>query len=482
MITFSRRQARRLRTVFRRHALGITHKGAVPPLVLVPDPAVGLRVRHHQPQLAVETVLRCPQGVQPPLCLPLDALTDLEGSEDAPIVLEAPGANQVMARWEDRGIPQVKEFPTTEFASLPPFPGLPDSWESCPAGTLDILAEAAATTDGGSTRYALGCLQLRGATGQVIATDGRQILVQGGFAFPWDVDLLVPPTSLFGGRGLSHDQPVQIGRTESHVALRIGDWTLWLTIRTDARYPRIADVIPNERVPTIRLQLAAEDATFLDQALERLPGGEALYAPVTLDLNGQVSVRAQADCSSPVTELVLAQSHYQGEPVRVSTSRYYLARAVRLGFTEVQVQSPSDPILCRDRNRVFLWQPLSKDSAIEPTSDAIRIESTTSGSAPRPAARTNGERIMSRDESQAPTPKERADRREKPSPSTEANTNGSGLATLIQEALEIQRSLVEAKRRTGRLIGALRRERKRSRLLSHTLATLRQLRLQETAE
>ena len=291
MITFSRRQARRLRAVFRRHALGITHKGAVPPLVLVPDPAVGLRVRHHQPPLAVETVLRCPQGVQPPLCLPLDALTDLEGSEDAPIVLEAAGANQVTARWEDRGIPQVKEFPVTEFASLPPFPGLPDSWESCPAGTLDMLAEAAATTDGGSTRYALGCLQLRGATGEVIATDGRQILVQGGFAFPWDDDLLVPPTSLFGGRGLPHDQPVQIGRTESHVALRIGDWTLWLTIRTDARYPRIADVIPDERVPTIRLQLAPEDATFLDQALERLPGGEALYAPVTLDLNGQVSVR-----------------------------------------------------------------------------------------------------------------------------------------------------------------------------------------------
>ena len=349
-------------------------------------------------------------------------------------MLEAPGANQVVARWEDRGIPQIKEFPAIEFASLPPFPGLPDCWESCPAGTLDMLAEAAATTDGGSTRYALGCLQLRGATGEVIATDGRQILVQGGFAFPWDDDLLVPPTSLFGGRGLPHDQPVQIGRTESHVALRIGDWTLWLTIRTDARYPRIADVIPSERVPTIKLQLAPEDATFLDQALDRLPGSEALYAPVTLDLNGQVSVRAQADRSGPVTELVLAHSHYLGEPVRVSTSRYYLARAVRLGFTEVQVQSPSDPILCRDHNRVFLWQPLSKDSAIEPTDDAIRIESSTSGSAPRPAVRTKGERIMSPDEARGPPSTERADRREQPSPSTEANINGSGLAALIQEA------------------------------------------------
>ena len=36
MITFPRRQARRLRSVFRRHALGLTHKGAMPPWSLSP--------------------------------------------------------------------------------------------------------------------------------------------------------------------------------------------------------------------------------------------------------------------------------------------------------------------------------------------------------------------------------------------------------------------------------------------------------------
>ena len=173
-----------------------------------------------------------------------------------------------------------------------------------------MLAEAAATTDDGSTRYALGCLQLRGATGEVIATDGRQILVQGGFPFPWDEDRLVPHTPLFGCRGLPRDLPVSVGQTDAHVAFRVGDWTIWLTIRTDARYPRVRDVIPDERVPVTRLQLAPDDATFLEQGLERLPGRDALYAPVTLDLNGQVSVRAQADRSSPVTELVLAHSRY----------------------------------------------------------------------------------------------------------------------------------------------------------------------------
>ncbi len=300
MITLSRRQVRRLRAVFRRHALGYRHKGPVPPLVFVPDPDVGLRVRHHQPHLAVETVLRSVPGFPEPLCIPLDALADLEGSEDSPIVLEASSPTQTRARWEDRGIPQVKEYTVPEPASLPPFPEPPATFSSGPAPSLQDLAEAAATTDDDSTRYALGCLQFRGSSGEIIATDGRQILLQSGFRFPWEENLLVHRSALFSCRGLPRDLPVSLGKTDTHVALRVGDWTIWLGIRADARYPRIADVIPDERVPTIKLQLAAEDATFLDQALERLPGGEALYAPVTLDLNGQVSVRAQADRSSPV--------------------------------------------------------------------------------------------------------------------------------------------------------------------------------------
>ena len=46
MVVITRKQARRLRADFRRHPLGITHKGQVPPLVLRADPDHGLRVRH----------------------------------------------------------------------------------------------------------------------------------------------------------------------------------------------------------------------------------------------------------------------------------------------------------------------------------------------------------------------------------------------------------------------------------------------------
>src|SRR4051812_26748815 len=111
MITLTRRQARRLRAVFRRHALGISHKGQVPPLVFRSDPEDGLRVRHHQAHLAVEQVLEGPRQPEAAIPLPLDALADFEGKDDTPVVLEAAGPGRTSVRWEDRGIPQAREYP-----------------------------------------------------------------------------------------------------------------------------------------------------------------------------------------------------------------------------------------------------------------------------------------------------------------------------------------------------------------------------------
>ena len=57
-----------------------------------------------------------------------------------------------------------------------------------------------------------------------------------------------------------------------------------------------------------------------------------------------------------------------------------------------------------------------------------------------------------------------------------------GLVALIQEAEALHEALADAKARTHRLVGALRRHRKQARLTSATLAALRQLKLQEVAE
>jgi len=482
MITITRRQARTLRAVFRRHALGIAHKGLVPPLVFTVDPDAGLRVRHHQASLAVECLLPGADGPCEAIALPLDALGDFEGRDDGRVVLEAAGPGHTVARWQEGGIPLSREYAAPDASGLPPFPGQSASFEACPAGLLDALAEATLTTDEGSTRYALDCIQLKGAAGEVVATDGRQILIQGGFRFPWDGDLLVRRTPLFAGRGLPRDRPVGVGRTETHVAIRAGNWTAWLTVRPDARFPRIEQAIPDAAAAATRLRLDPADAAFLAQALDRLPGSDEANSPATLDLNGRVAVRARGAGQAGVTELVLARSGYTGPPVVVNANRAYLARAVRLGFDHGEFLDADSPVVCRDRHRVFCFQPLSKGSAIGPSDDVTRVESTASTPRPvaRPAATHRGEPPVHDERPQSGAPSQAGGTTGRHA-GTSDGPGPVGLAALIREAEALHEALAGAKARAGRLVVALRRQRKQARLMTSTIAALKQLKLQDVA-
>ncbi|CAN5909094.1 hypothetical protein BH23PLA1_BH23PLA1_42600 [soil metagenome] len=497
MITLTRIQARRLRTVFRRRRLGIHHKGLVPPLVFSNDPNTGLRVRHHRPPLAVECLLPATADSSGPVLLPLDALADFEGKDGATVVLETSAPGRTVARWSDRGIPQIREYAVPALDSLPAFPGPPEGFQSVPAGLLDALAEASATTDSASTRYALDCLQLRGETGEIIATDGRQILIRGGFSFPWPGDVLVRGTPACAAPDLPRDRPIRIGKTEGHVVLVVGPWTFYLAIATEARFPRIENAIPDPAAIATRVQLDPADVAFLAEALDRLPGADDHNAPVTIDCNGQVVVRAQANDQDRPTELILARSRYTGPPARLATNRFYLGRALKLGFVEVGLAGPFVAVTCRDGRNLFLWQPLHQDAALGPADDAVRIASTANGSIPAPIASRRPEPPMSHP-SRDPEPDARHG---PPGTNGHAHANGhghgpnnnissigtgdeagTGTATLIQEAVALHEALSDARARAQRLIAALRRQRKHDRAVKSALDSLRQLKLQEVAE
>src|SRR4051794_28601359 len=110
MTTITRRQARRLRAVFRRSALGIGHRGAVPPLVLRAGGAQ-LRAQHRYAALAVEHVEHVGPGTFGPdeaVALPLEALAEIEGRDDSPVVLEAVAPDRTVARWQDHAVPQCR--------------------------------------------------------------------------------------------------------------------------------------------------------------------------------------------------------------------------------------------------------------------------------------------------------------------------------------------------------------------------------------
>jgi len=302
------------------------------------------------------------------ICLPARALDDAAGCRGNVVV--EPCGDKVVLRWEDKGIPQVKEYETTDPAKLPPFPALPASFVTNPPGLLKALDDAMKTAVGDSARYALTKIQLR-RSGEIVGTDGRQLLMQAGFQFPWKDDVLVSRSGLFGGGVLPDDVPVKVGRTANHVFVCVGDWSIGLPTDTQSRYPQVEQVIP-KALPTT-WTLSPDDATGLIASIGRLPGDKDDDSPVTVHLNGKVAIRAKGVDNGQPVELILGQSKVVGPPVQFVTNRHYLLWALQLGFREVRISSSSTPMLCQDQGRKFVWMPMVNAEVIPSRPDATRI-------------------------------------------------------------------------------------------------------------
>ena len=158
MITLTRNQVRRLRAVFRRSTLGISHRGTIPPLVLVGEGGQ-LRAQHRYGDLAVEYAEPRTDRTAATLAIRLDALADFEGAADTPVTVEAAAPDRTVVRWDDRGIPQRREYDlVTPVDRLAGMPAMPASWASAPRELLAALAEATETGTDDSARYSLNCV------------------------------------------------------------------------------------------------------------------------------------------------------------------------------------------------------------------------------------------------------------------------------------------------------------------------------------
>src|SRR5436305_3026212 len=145
------------------------------------------------------------------------------------------------------------------------------------------LHDASAMAANDAVKYAINNIQLRSKQGKIIATDGKQLLVQQGFSFPWDDDVLVPASAVFGCKELVNDGPVSIGKSREFITLTMGPWTLHLAMDDKGRYPQTDNVMPSSREEPTVFQLDPGDAEFLLRTLDSLPGVSDEHAPVTVE-------------------------------------------------------------------------------------------------------------------------------------------------------------------------------------------------------
>jgi hypothetical protein len=306
-----------------------------------------------------------------------------------------------------------------------------------------------------------------------VATDGRQLLIQSGHELPWQEDVLVPGSAIFDCKELSSGG-ARIGKTDNHVTIQTGAWTLLLPINRDGRYPNTDSILPRGGVRAT-CRFGAVDAVFLARTLSRLPGAQEENSPVTLDLNGRVVVRARASGQAQTAEVVLAASAATGMALNVCLNREFLGRAVQLGLSELCVTDPDSPVVFKDDKRKLVVMPLPKKDCIPATGDAIQIRSDSR--APRPPQPTDRRKPMPKPIENGRTNGHLEQKVQvQPAPEGASTSEQEGRqGSLIQEAQALKDLLRDAYLRVNALLNAVKRQKRQSRLVASTVAALRQL-------
>jgi len=409
----------------------------------------------------VAVQLQQPSG-QPPdtIAFSSSVLKEFEARQDGIVLLDIIANGKGQAKWQDGAGPHTLDFVSTPPQKIGKFPDSPSELVPAKAGVLTALADAGEVTAPIAVRFALNRVVLRGKEGQIISSDGRQLLIQSGFDFPWQDNLLIPRVSAFGNKELQQFSKVQIGATDHHVCVQTGPWTFMLKIDKDARYPDIQTVIPKASSLISHWNFTAENVPLLLDKLSTLPGSAEDGWPITLDLKDTVCIRARATDSEAVVEHVLTGSQREGPPIRLSFNRNFLRRAMQLGFKQLSVGKPEGPVVFSDKDRSYLFIPFEPRTALPPATDNSastkpeppRRPSNVPASPPNQPPPTNGS-----------TPNDRVQ------PIEEILTEAEALRTAWQDSLT----------RLSKIIASLKQHRKQSRAVKAAMQSLRQLQLTE---
>lgn len=365
MIVIDRRVAQTFRAAIRRCLDGSASQAdAIPVLARQGRNGAMLHCRHadfailcHLPGAAGKHVLAVPAG----------SLRLIEGNSTEPVELTGFPSGKVSARWSERGEARTVDLPALEPENVPRPPQLPKEFAPLPKTFLTAIHEATSTTAKEPTKYVLHRLLLRGKSGEVVASNSRQLLCWGGFSFPFREDVLIPRCGVFGLAPFRGTEDVGIGRTDDHVAVRVGDWIFAFTIDKEGRFPDCASLLRQGSVLPSRLHLDPADAEhFLNAVESNLRSAAAREKSVILDLRSPPAAYLEQD--GTYRKIDLPQSTVNGKEVRISIPLQQFLRLLQLQFQNFEVCDPDKPLRARDEMRTLLVMPqsLPPAQALEP--------------------------------------------------------------------------------------------------------------------
>ncbi|QEL16853.1 hypothetical protein [Limnoglobus roseus] len=455
MLTVPRPFLRAFRALGRTCAGGRRH-GLAPPLTVSCDRIDAVLTAYHG-----EVVLtgRWPGAADPfdPVALPGDVFDGAESPGDDPVTIAVVG-RRAEVRWADHGGPRVETVAVTPPGPELAVPSDPTVLSPVPIAFVTALSEAGRTTSREANRYALNRVQVRGDTGDVIASDGVTAYWKTGFAFPFAETLLVPAMPLFGSAEWAKAATVAVGRTNHHLVVRAGPWTAFLRIAA-GRFPDVSAVVPRTPRPTT-VSLDPADAVALATGLPTLPGHRDEKRPVTLDLapGRPPVVRGRDGASGETAEVVLSRSRVTNGPTRVAVDRAFLLRAVRLGCSTIRVAGADRPVVACGDDLTWLAATLPPDAIVAAHAPVAALVPAN----PRPHPASEARSPMKLPEPNGPA-------RDRPDPADPGDP--------LAEAEALRSHLFEATQAAGRLVTMLKAKKKEQKTLATVYSSLKALNL-----
>ena len=266
-------------------------------------------------------------------------------------------------------------------AEFPPTPRLNGEPCSLPESVRDSLHEALECASEDATRRILNgaFIDVSQKCHTVVGTNGTHLYSANSFTLPIKESVLIPSHPFLGFKDFNADGEWQMRTLEEkdfkQVQLTSRRWR-FITKQHDGNYPNWRQVVPTEFKTTIVVQ----DADTLQQTIQRLPDHDKMYHAIGLVVeNGVFILLAKPDREAEWMSVVVSKSEATGKDQRVFINREYLAKALRFGLTQIDINDHLGPIRFSNEGRQLIAMPVR--TAVSDEQPAAKVSTTAATTA-----------------------------------------------------------------------------------------------------
>jgi DNA polymerase III sliding clamp (beta) subunit (PCNA family) len=227
----------------------------------------------------------------------------------------------------------------------------------------------------------------------VVGTDGRHLFTANSFLFDIPESVIVPRGKFLTWPGFTEDGPWTLRfqrETKPATAPKTYVSPTWVRLDSDhwtyvskpieGPFPNWKQAVPPTEALKSHIYLGEAGIKIILDALPLLPGLDDRDQPVTLEIKGEY-LKLKAKGKDDWTEIPIPAT-VSGLPVTISMNRTYLAKALKFGCTQIDIEDKTSPMMFSTKGKMLVVCPLAPDAKTVPAVPAAPAAPATPPTSP----------------------------------------------------------------------------------------------------